>query len=97
MLRAANPPISSAEGKTVREIRRLGKRIVFVLEDDLFLVLDLMIAGRLAWAERAAKISGKIGLAALDFTTETLIAREASTKKRASMHLVRGEKGAPAV
>lgn len=91
VLRSADPPIGSAEGKTVREIRRLGKRIVFVLEDDLFLVLHLMIAGRLAWADRGAKIPGKIGLAALDFTTGTLIFREASSKKRASIHLVRGE------
>jgi formamidopyrimidine-DNA glycosylase len=91
VLRSAEPPISSAEGKTVREIRRLGKRIVFVLEDDLFLVLHLMISGRFAWAERGARIPGKIGLAALDFTTGTLVFREASTKKRASMHLVRGE------
>src|SRR5579883_1757963 len=91
VLRSADPPIGSAVGKTVREIRRMGKRIVFVLEDDLFLVLHLMIAGRLAWAERGAKIPGKIGLAALDFATGTLIFREASTKKRASMHLVRGE------
>jgi formamidopyrimidine-DNA glycosylase len=93
VLRSADPPIGSAEGKTVRAIRRLGKRIVFALEDDLHLVLHLMIAGRLAWADRGAKIPGKIGLAALDFTTGTLLFREASTKKRASMHLVRGEDG----
>lgn len=91
VLRTADPPISSVEGTTVRAIRRLGKRIVLVLEDDLFLVLHLMIAGRLAWAGRGAKIPGKIGLAALDFTTGTLVFREASSKKRASMHLVRGE------
>jgi formamidopyrimidine-DNA glycosylase len=91
VLRSADPPIGAAEGKTVRGLRRLGKRIVFVLEDDLFLVLHLMIAGRLAWAARGAKLPGRIGLAALDFTTGTLIFREASTKKRASMHLVRGE------
>ena len=91
VLRSADPPISSAEGKSVRAIRRLGKRIVFALEDELFLVLHLMIAGRLAWADRGAKIPGKIGLAALDFTTGTLVFREASTQKRASMHLVRGE------
>jgi formamidopyrimidine-DNA glycosylase len=91
VLRTADPPISSAEGKTVRAIRRLGKRITFALEDDLFLVLHLMIAGRLAWAERGASIPGKIGLAALDFTTGTLIFREASSKKRAAIHLVRGE------
>ncbi|MGE0709635.1 MAG: DNA-formamidopyrimidine glycosylase family protein [Planctomycetota bacterium] len=91
VLRTAEPPIGSAEGKAVRAIRRLGKRIAFVLEDDLFLVLHLMIAGRLAWAERGAKIPGKIGLLALDFTPGTLIFREAGSKKRASAHLVRGE------
>ncbi|MEZ0228063.1 MAG: Fpg/Nei family DNA glycosylase [Planctomycetota bacterium] len=91
VLRTADPPISEAEGKIVREIRRLGKRIVFVLEEGLFLVVHLMISGRFAWAEKGAKIPGRIGLAALDFTTGTLIFREASTKKRASMHLVRGE------
>lgn len=91
VLRSAEPPISSAEGKTVRALRRLGKRIVLELEDDLFLVLHLMIAGRLAWTERGAKIPGKIGLAALDFASGTLLFREASTKKRASIHLVRGE------
>ena len=91
VLRTADPPISLAEGKTVREVRRLGKRIVFALEDELFLVVHLMISGRFAWAERGARIPGKIGLAALDFPTGTLVFREASTKKRASMHLVRGE------
>jgi formamidopyrimidine-DNA glycosylase len=91
VLRSADPPIGAAEGKAVRAVRRLGKRIVFALEDDLFLVLHLMIAGRLAWAKRGAKVPGKIGLAALDFPAGTLLFREASTKKRASMHLVRGE------
>src|SRR5581483_6465320 len=90
VLRSADPPISAAEGKTVCEVRRLGKRIVFGLEDDLFLVVHLMIAGRFAWAERGAKIPGKIGLAAFDFTPGTLLFREASTQKRASIHLVRG-------
>jgi formamidopyrimidine-DNA glycosylase len=93
VLRSVDPPISSAEGKTVRAVRRLGKRIVFALEEDLFLVLHLMIAGRLAWTEKGAKIPGKIGLAALDFSSGTLVFREASTKKRASIHLVRGEEG----
>jgi formamidopyrimidine-DNA glycosylase len=91
VLRSAEPPISAAEGKTVRAVRRLGKRIVFVLDDDLFLVLHLMIAGRLAWTKKGAKIPGKVGLAAFDFTSGTLLFREASTKKRASIHLVRGE------
>ncbi|MCO5164993.1 MAG: hypothetical protein M9894_01320 [Planctomycetes bacterium] len=91
VLRTADPPIGAAEGRVVREVRRLGKRIVLALEGDLFLVLHLMIAGRLAWADRGARIPGRIGLAALDFPTGTLLLREASTKKRASMHLVRGE------
>ncbi|MCW8138548.1 MAG: formamidopyrimidine-DNA glycosylase [Planctomycetota bacterium] len=91
VLRSADPPIGAAEGKAVRGLRRLGKRIVLCLDDDLFLVLHLMIAGRLAWAARGARIPGKVGLAAFDFPTGTLLFREASTKKRASIHLVRGE------
>src|SRR5580704_12389055 len=77
VLRTADPPASVIEGKTVRTLRRLGKRIVFALEDELFLVLHLMIAGRLAWGERGAKIPGRIGLAAFDFPTGTLLFREA--------------------
>src|SRR5262249_11405694 len=91
VLHSTDPPISETEKKTVHAVKRLGKRIVFAPHDDLFPVHHPMIAGRFAWAERGAKIPGKIGLAALDFTTGTLIFREASTKKRASMHLVRGE------
>ncbi len=90
VLRSADPPISTAQGKVVRAVRRLGKRIVLELEDDLFLVVHLMIAGRLAWAAKGAKVPGRVGLAAFDFTTGTLLFREASTKKRASLHLVRG-------
>jgi formamidopyrimidine-DNA glycosylase len=72
-------------------LRRIGKRVVIGLEDDLFLVIHLMIAGRLRWKERGAKVPGKLGLAAFDFTTGTLLLTEASKKKRASLHLVRGE------
>jgi len=91
-LRSFDPPISQAEGKSVRVLRRMGKRIVLCLDDDLFLVLHLMIAGRLHWRERGASVKGKIGLGAIDFTNGTLLITEASTKKRASLHLVRGER-----
>jgi formamidopyrimidine-DNA glycosylase len=92
VVRSFDPPIASAAGKRVLGLRRLGKRIVFELEGDLFLVVHLMIAGRFLWKEvPSAKIPGKLGLAALDFTSGTLILTEASTKKRASIHLVRTE------
>jgi formamidopyrimidine-DNA glycosylase len=91
LLRTAEPPLASAEGKAVRGLRRLGKRIVFELEDELFLVLHLMIAGRLHWKAPGARPPGRIGLAAFDFPDGTLTLTEASTKKRASLHLVRGE------
>lgn len=91
LLRSYDPPISSVEGKRVCELRRLGKRIVLGFEDNLFLVLHLMIAGRLRWSERNSKNVGKIGLAAFDFPTGTLLLTEASSKKRASLFLVRGE------
>jgi formamidopyrimidine-DNA glycosylase len=93
LLRSVEPPLTQAQGKTVQGLRRLGKRIVFALEDELFLVLHLMIAGRLHWKARGAKPPGKIGLAAFDFPGGTLILTEAGTKKRASLHLVRGENG----
>jgi formamidopyrimidine-DNA glycosylase len=91
LLRTVDPPIEEAQGKTVIDVRRLGKRIVLCLTDDLFLVLHLMIAGRLRWLARGAKPPGKIALAAFDFPTGTLVLTEASPKKRASLHLVRGE------
>ena len=91
LLRSVDPPLSAAEGKTVRGLRRLGKRIVLELDDELFLVLHLMIAGRLHWKARGAKPPGKIGLAAFDFPDGALVLTEAGTKKRASLHLVRGE------
>jgi formamidopyrimidine-DNA glycosylase len=90
-LRSFDPPISAAEGNTVRALRRMGKRIVFGLEDELFLVLHLMIAGRLHWKTAATKLKGKIDLGAIEFENGTLLITEASTKKRASLHLVRGE------
>ncbi len=91
VLRSVRPPIHTAEGKSVVGLRRLGKRIVIELEHDLFLVLHLMVAGRLQWKEKGAKVPGKIGLAALDFSDGSLVLTEAGRKKRASLHLVQGE------
>jgi formamidopyrimidine-DNA glycosylase len=91
LVRSFDPPISTAQGKRVLALRRLGKRIVLALEDDLFLVVHLMIAGRFRWEKRGASPAGKIGLAAFDFANGTLLLTEASQKKRASLHLVRGE------
>jgi len=89
VLRTFDPPLSAAAGRKVLEISRLGKRIVFTLEGGLFLVVHLMIAGRLRWKERGAKIPGKLGLAAFDFSSGALLLTEAATKRRASIHLAR--------
>jgi len=91
VLRSVNPPIASAEGKRVLGLRRIGKRIVFELEGGLFLVLHLMIAGRLRWLASGAKPPGRISLAAFEFDKATLLLTEAGTKRRASIHLVEGE------
>lgn len=91
LLRTADPPIANAEGRTVRELRRLGKRIAIGLDDDLWLVLHLMIAGRLHWKPSGAKIGGRGALAAFDFPNGTLTLTEAGTKRRASLQLFRGE------
>ncbi len=93
ILRTADPPLSEARGKIVRGVRRIGKRIVLALEEDLFLVVHLMIAGRFHWRRRGARVQGKVGHVAFDFPTGTLMLTEASSKKRASLHLVRGEEG----
>lgn len=90
LLRSVEPPLSAAQGRVVRGIRRLGKRIVFDLGDELYLVLHLMIAGRLKWLARGAKAPGKIGLAVLDFPGGSLVLTEAGTKRRASLHFVQG-------
>jgi formamidopyrimidine-DNA glycosylase len=90
LLRSIDPPLASAEGKTVIALSRLGKRIVFELEGELFLVLHLMIAGRLRWKERGARIPGKVGLLAIDFSHGTLLLTEAGTKRQASLHVVAG-------
>jgi len=91
VLRTAVPPIAAAEGRQVDAVRRLGKRIVFVLEGEFFLVVHLMIAGRLRWLERGAKPPARITLALFEFADGTLAFTEAGTKKRASLHLVQGE------
>jgi formamidopyrimidine-DNA glycosylase len=91
LLRTANPPLSSAEGKKVIRLRRVGKRICFGLENDLWLVLHLMIAGRLHWRERGAQISPRQNFAAFDFPTGSLLWSEAGTQKRASLHVVLGD------
>ncbi len=92
LLRSVDPPLAQAHGQTVRGLRRLGKRIVFELDDELFLVLHLMIAGRLHWKSRGAKPPGKVGLAAFDFPDGTLLLTEAGSHKRASLFLVHGER-----
>ena len=91
LVRTYDPPLSSLEEKVVRRMRRLGKRIVFGFDDELWLILHLMIAGRLHWKDRGAKFPGKGGLAAFDFENGTLLLTEAGSKHRASLHLVRGE------
>jgi len=93
LLRTYDPPLEDVHGRHVVELRRIGKRIVVGFEGDLWLVLHLMIAGRLRWREAGAKIPGRIGLAAFDFPDGTLLLTEAGTKKRASLHVVAGEEG----
>jgi formamidopyrimidine-DNA glycosylase len=91
ILRSVDPPVREIEGRKVLGLRRLGKRIVLELEADFYIIFHLMIAGRFHWKSGGAKIPGKLGLAAFDFPSGTLILTEAGTKKRASLHLVRGE------
>jgi formamidopyrimidine-DNA glycosylase len=103
LLRSADPPIAAVEGRRVEAVRRLGKRIVVALAPPgdrggggagggrLFLALHLMIAGRLHWRERGARLPGRVGLAAFDFPAGSLVLTEAGTKRRAALHLVRGE------
>jgi len=90
LVRTFDPPLDALFGKTVRGFRRLGKRIVFEFDEELFLVLHLMIAGRLHWKPPGVKLPAKVGLAAFDFSHGTLTLTEAGTKRRASLHLVRG-------
>jgi len=91
LLRTAVPPIREVEGRKVVGLRRLGKRIVMALEGDLFLVLHLMITGRLHWREQGAPLKGKFALAAFDFAEGSLTLTEAGSKKRAALHLLQGE------
>src|SRR5690349_10197024 len=97
LLRTAQPPLSDAEGRVVRELRRIGKRIAIGLEGDLWLVLHLMIAGRLHWRPANVKLAGRQNLAAFDFAPGTLTLTEAGSKRRASLHLVRGDEGLQAL
>jgi len=90
LVRSVEPPISALIGRRVSEIRRMGKQIVIGFENDLFAVIHLMIAGRLQWKDRGAKLAGKNELAAFDFSSGSLVMTEAGTKKRASIHIVRG-------
>ncbi len=93
LLRTAEPPLASVEGRVVRSLRRIGKRIAIGVDGDLWLVLHLMIAGRLHWRPPQAKLAGRQSLAAFDFSAGTLVLTEAGSKRRASLHVLRGEEG----
>jgi formamidopyrimidine-DNA glycosylase len=97
LLRTYDPPIDAVFGKRLAGLGRIGKRIVFEFDDDLYAVLHLMVAGRLQWHEDRKAIPGKIGLAAFDFGAGTLLLTEAGTKRRASLHLVRGQEALDAL
>lgn len=91
LLRTAIPPVADVEGRTVRELRRIGKRIAIGVENDLWLVLHLMIAGRLHWRSPEAKLAGRNSLVAFDFPNGSLVLTEAGSKRRASLHILQGE------
>ena len=93
LLRSVDPPLASVEGRVVQVLRRIGKRIAVGVEGDLWLILHLMIAGRLHWRPVGAKLDGRRNLAAFDFPTGSLVLTEAGTKHRASLYVVRGEEG----
>ena len=97
ILRTVLPPIASAEGRLVTELRRIGKRIGVGLEGDLWLVIHLIVAGRLHWRPPDAQLDGRYGLAAFDFADGSLVPTEAGSKKRASLRLVEGEPGLSAL
>lgn len=97
LVRTAQPPLAAAEGQVVRELRRVGKRIAFGLDGELWLVLHLMIAGRLHWRAPGAKLAGRNALAAFDFAGGSLVLTEAGTKRRASLHVVQGDEGLAAM
>jgi formamidopyrimidine-DNA glycosylase len=91
VLRTAEPPIADIEGRAVRELRRVGKRVAIGFDNELWVVIHLMIAGRLHWRAPGAKLGGRNNLAAFDFSDGSLVLTEAGTKRRASLHVVRGE------
>ncbi len=91
LVRTADPPLASVEGRIVRELRRIGKRIAIGLEGDQWIVIHLMIAGRLHWRAAGASLGGRNGLAAFDFPSGTLVLTEAGSKRRASLHVLRGD------
>jgi len=93
IIRTIDPPPQELEGRQVTALRRMGKRIVFAFENDLFMVAHLMIAGRFRWRDRGAAIPRKVGMAAFDFSTGTLLFTEQGSKRQASIHLVRGAAG----
>jgi formamidopyrimidine-DNA glycosylase len=97
IIRTIEPTVAEIEGLRVTDLRRVGKRIVFVLERDLFIVLHLMIAGRLRWRNRGAAIPGKVGLAAFDFPTGTALLTEAGSKRQASIHVMNGAEAVAAM
>jgi formamidopyrimidine-DNA glycosylase len=97
VLRTVDPPVSAVEGKSVRVLRRIGKRIAIGVDDDLWLVIHLMIAGRLHWKGADAKLAGRNALLALDFPNGSLVLTEAGSKRRASLYVVRGEAGLEAM
>jgi formamidopyrimidine-DNA glycosylase len=93
LLRTVQPPVTNVEGRTVRELRRIGKRIAIGVDGDIWLVLHLMIAGRLHWRPPGARLSGRQNLAAFDFPSGSLVLTEAGTKRRASLYIVTGDDG----
>ncbi|MGH9370197.1 MAG: Fpg/Nei family DNA glycosylase [Vicinamibacterales bacterium] len=90
VVRTYDPPISAVEGVEIRDVRRLGKRLVFAFRDELFMIVHLMIAGRFKWRDRGAVVPRKIGLAAFDLPNGTLLLTEAGSKRQASIHVVHG-------
>jgi formamidopyrimidine-DNA glycosylase len=97
LVRSFDPPLKAVDGRTVSGVRRVAKRVVLDLEGDLHIVIHLMIAGRLRWRPPGTKVPGKVGLGAFDFPSGTLLFTEASTKRRASLYVVRGEEGVRAL
>jgi formamidopyrimidine-DNA glycosylase len=93
LLRSIDPPLGAVEGRLITDLHRLGKRVVFEFEHDLFLVFHLMIAGRFRWKPAGAAVPGKVGLLAIDFAAATLIMTEAGTRRQASLHVVQGREG----